>query len=211
MRGRFISVEGLDGTGKTTVCAALAERLRVEGVEVTELREPGGTVLGERIRGILADPAQSLTPRAELLLFSAARAELADTVIRPALESGTWVLVDRFADSTLAYQGAGRQLGEVVTEAAIVLATGGLLPDRTLLLRAPAAVRAERLAGRSASADRLEGEDEAFFARAEFRYDTLAEEEPGRVRPIDATGTPAAVTEAAWLHLEDLLLTTASG
>ena len=205
MRGRFISVEGLDGTGKTTVCADLVDRLSAAGVQVTRLREPGGTPLGEQIRGLLADPTRELSPRAELLLFAAARAELVETVVRPALEAGTWVLLDRFIDSTLAYQGAGRELGDDTARAANALATAGLVPDRTLLLRAPAAVRAERLAVRGEAADRLEQAGAAMFERTEARYEALLSEEPGRVRAVDAAGSPAEVAARVWAATADLL------
>lgn len=205
MRGRLISVEGLDGTGKTTVCAALEPRLRARGVEVLRLREPGGTELGERVRGLLADPSRSLSARAELLLFAAARAELVEVVVRPALGAGSWVLLDRFVDSTLAYQGAGRELGDAVARAANDLATDGLRPDRTLLLRAAPEVRAARLDGRGEAADRLERAGVEMFARTQARYDALLEEEPARVRAIDASGTPEQVADLAWAATVDLL------
>lgn len=205
MRGRLISVEGLDGTGKTTVCAALEPRLRARGVEVLRLREPGGTELGERVRGLLADPSRSLSARAELLLFAAARAELVEVVVRPALGAGSWVLLDRFVDSTLAYQGAGRELGDAVARAANDLATDGLRPDRTLLLRAAPEVRAARLDGRGEAADRLERSGVEMFARTQARYDALLEEEPARVRAIDASGTPEQVADLAWAATVDLL------
>ncbi|MEN0014324.1 MAG: dTMP kinase [Solirubrobacteraceae bacterium] len=211
MRGRFISVEGLDGTGKTTICAALSERLAAEGVTVASFREPGGTPLGEQIRSLLADPSRTMSPRAELLLFQAARAELVETVVRPALRAGTWVLLDRFADSTLAYQGAGRGLGDDLVRAAADLATAGLVPDRTLLLRAPSQVRRLRLADRGELTDRVESSGAALFARTEARYEALLTEEPARVRAIDATGDVATVTELAWQATADLLHPVASG
>jgi dTMP kinase len=201
----LISVEGLDGTGKTTVCAALEPRLRARGVEVLRLREPGGTELGERVRGLLADPSRSLSARAELLLFAAARAELVEGVVRPALGAGSWVLLDRFVDSTLAYQGAGRELGDAVARAANDLATDGLRPDRTLLLRAAPEVRAARLDARGEAADRLERSGVEMFARTQARYDALLEEEPARVRAIDASGSPEQVADLAWAATVDLL------
>lgn len=205
MRGRLISVEGLDGTGKTTVCAALEPRLRERGVAVVRLREPGGTVLGEQVRGLLADPSRELSARAELLLFAAARAELVETVVRPALADGRWVLVDRFVDSTVAYQGAGRGLGDDVALTANVLATDGLRPDRTLLLRAAPEVRAARLGGRGGAVDRMERAGVEMFARTEARYDALLGEEPARVRAVDASGTPEQVADLAWAATADLL------
>ncbi len=211
MRGRFISVEGLDGTGKTTVCAALAARLRDAGLQVVSLREPGGTPAGEQIRSLLADPGTSLSPRAELLLFSAARAQLVDTVLEPALASGAWAVLDRFTDSTLAYQGAGRQLGDAVTAGLSELTTGGLHPDRTLLLQAPEAVRRERLIGRGDAPDRWELADPAVVARIEARYDALLAEQPGRVRAVDASGSPEAVADLAWAQTQDLVNAAVAG
>ena len=211
MRGRFISVEGLDGTGKSTLCEALTERLRGAGLDVRALREPGGTPAGERIREILADPQATLTPRAELLLFSAARAELVETVVEPALAAGTWVLLDRFTDSTLAYQGAGRQLGDAPAIAAAELATGGLRPDRTLLLTADAEVRRARLAARGDAAERWELADPAVIARIEARYAALATDDPARVREVDASGAPQTVSDLAWHATEDLVLAAVAG
>lgn len=211
MRGRLISVEGLDGTGKTTVCAALAERLESQGVAVLRLREPGGTELGEQIRGLLADPSRTLEPRTELLLFAAARAELVEIVIRPALAEGTWVLLDRFVDSTLAYQGAGRQLGDGMARAANAIATGQLMPDRTLLLRAARDVREGRMDDRGEAADRLEQAGAAMFARTEGRYDALLAEEPDRVRAVDASGAPDQVARLAWEATVDLLTPATTG
>ncbi len=205
MRGRFISVEGLDGTGKTTVCAALASRLRASGFQVIGLREPGGTPAGEQIRELLADPETVLAPRAELLLFSAARAQLVDSVLEPALAEGTWAVVDRFTDSTLAYQGAGRELGDALTSGLSELTTGGLHPDRTFLLQASEAVRRERLLGRGDAPDRWELADPAVLARIEARYDALLAEQPGRVRAVDASGTPEQVADLVWAQTQDLL------
>lgn len=205
MRGRLISLEGLDGTGKTTVCDLLERRLIDAGLTPLRLREPGGTAVGEEIRGLLADPSRELDPVTELLLFSAARAELVRTVVTPALADGRWVLLDRFVDSTLAYQGAGRQLGDAAARAATDLATGGVQPDRTLLLMAPAELRAARIGVRGEAADRLERAGDAMFARTEARYEQLARDEPARVRLIDATGTPEAVAALGWAQLRDLL------
>lgn len=211
MRGRFISVEGLDGTGKTTVCAALASRLRASGLQVIGLREPGGTPAGEQIRGLLADPNTVLSPRAELLLFSAARAQLVDTVLEPALAAGSWAVLDRFTDSTLAYQGAGRQLGDDLTANLSDLTTGGLQPDLTLLLQAPEPIRRERLLGRGDAPDRWELADPEVLARIEARYDALLAEQPGRVHAVDASGTPEQVADLAWAQTQDLLHPAAAG
>lgn len=211
MRGRLISVEGLDGTGKTTVCADLAERLGALGHDVLRLREPGGTPLGEEVRALLSDPARTLAPRTELLLFAAARAELVSTVLEPALAQGTWVLLDRFVDSTVAYQGAGRELGDAVAQQANAIATDGLLPDRTVLLVADPAIRASRMAKRGEAPDRLEQAGERMMRRTEERYAQLAQDEPARVRVVDAAGTPAAVADAVWGAVEDLVAATPEG
>ena len=180
-------------------------------MRVLRLREPGGTAVGEQIRALLADPSRTLESRTELLLFAAARAELVDTVVRPALDEGTWVLLDRFVDSTLAYQGAGRELGDAMVGAANGIATAGLLPDRTLLLRAPAGVRAARMDDRGEAADRLEQAGAAMFARTEARYEQLLAEAPERVRAVDASGAPDAVVELAWAATADLLEPAAAG
>ena len=133
--GRLITVEGLDGAGKTTLVAGLTRELAARGRELLVLREPGGVELSERIRVLVKDPELSVDPRAEALLYAAARAQLVAEQLVPLLESGQWVLLDRFVDSSLAYQGAGRGLGVEAIRSLNELATGGLRPDRTLLLR----------------------------------------------------------------------------
>ena len=134
-RGRLITVEGLDGAGKTTLVARLARALDERGQPVFVLREPGGVDVSERIRALVTDPELSVAGRAEALLFAAARAQLVEEELLPLLERGDWVLLDRFVDSSLAYQGAGRGLGVDGVRALNEFATGGLAPDRTLLLR----------------------------------------------------------------------------
>src|SRR4051794_28843573 len=200
-RGRLITVEGLDGAGKTTLVAALARSLPPP---VTVLREPGGVELSERIRDLVKDPALHVDPRAEALLYAAARAQLVAEQLEPRLARGECLLLDRFVDSSLAYQGAGRGLGIDAVRALNAFATGGLAPDRTRLLRlAPEAGRA-RLSGRGAPPDRLEREDEAFFATIAAAYDELAAREPERFRVIDASASPEAVLGAALAALQDL-------
>src|SRR6476661_2873815 len=135
MRGRLITIEGLDGAGKSTLAEGVAAALRERGVAVELLREPGGVVLSERIRALVADPALTVDPRAEALLFAAARAQLVAERLKPLLDSGTTVLLDRFVDSSLAYQGGGRELGVEAIRALNAFGTGGVTPDRTLLLR----------------------------------------------------------------------------
>src|SRR5262249_20920901 len=159
MRGRLITIEGLDGAGKTTLAEGLVRSLP----DALLLREPGGVELSERIRELVKDPALSVDARAEALLYAAARGQLGAERIVPALEAVTWVLLDRFVDSSLAYQGAGRGLGVEAVRAVNVFGTGGLTPDRTLLLRVDAATRDARRDVRGEAPDRLEQEDGAFF------------------------------------------------
>jgi dTMP kinase len=187
----LITVEGLDGAGKTTLIAALARELESRGQPVLVLREPGGVEVSERIRALLADPGLEVDPRAEALLYAAARAQLVAEELRPLLEAGDTVLLDRFVDSSLAYQGAGRGLGVEAIRALNEFATGGLRPDRTLLLRIDPAAGLARIAGRDA--DRLEREDGRFFAAVAAAYDELAAAEPERIAVIDAAQAPEAV------------------
>jgi dTMP kinase len=182
----------------------VAGALRERGVAVELLREPGGVVLSERIRTLVKDPALTVDPRAEALLYAAARAQLVAERVSPLLHAGTWVLLDRFVDSSLAYQGAGRGLGVDAVRAVNDFATGGLTPDRTLLLRADAGVRAERQAVRGEEADRLERAGAAFFAAAATAYDDLAASEPDRIAVLDAARPPADVLAAALTALEGL-------
>jgi dTMP kinase len=185
------------------VADGLARALRTRR-PVELVREPGGVEVSERIRALVKDPALAVDPRAEALLFAAARAQLVAERLRPALEAGTWVLVDRFIDSSLAYQGAGRGLGVEAVRAVNLFGTGGLEPDRTLLLRADAAVLAARQVARGEAPDRLEREEGAFFAAIGAAYDALAAAEPERFRVLDAGGAPDAVLAAALAALADL-------
>ena len=185
-----MTVEGLDGAGKTTLVAGLARAL-----PVTVLREPGGVALAERVRALVADPSLSVDARAEALLFAAARAQLVAEKLRPLLESGEWVLLDRFVDSSLAYQGGGRGLGVEAVRALNEFGTGGLVPDLTLLLRVPPRDGLARIAGRSA--DRLERAGDDFFAAVARTYDELAAAEPDRFVVLDALQPPDAVLAAA--------------
>ena len=203
-RGRLITIEGIDGTGKTTLAAGLRQSLagRIGAVEL--LREPGGVVASERIRDLVKDPAVELCDRAEALLYAAARAQLVAERLVPLLEDGTWVVLDRFVDSSLAYQGAGRALGIEAVRAINLFATVGLEADRTLLLRLdPAAARA-RAAERGEAPDRLELEDEEFFARIAAGYDALARAEPKRLRVLDASRPADEVLAAAVAAVADL-------
>lgn len=204
-RGRLITIEGLDGAGKSTLARALVESLAASGHRVELLREPGGVELSERIRALVKDPALEVSARAEALLYAAARAQLVEERVQPLLDEGALVLLDRYVDSSLAYQGAARGLGVEHVRAINAFATGGLQPDRTLLLRiSPAAGRA-RQANRDELPDRLEREDENFFARIAAAYDGLAAAEPRRIRVLDASFTPATVLADALSALGDVL------
>jgi dTMP kinase len=205
MRGRLITIEGLDGAGKTTLVAGLSTALHERGRPVFVLREPGGVELSERIRALVKDPALTMDPRAEALLYAAARAQLVAEQLQPLLTAGHWVLLDRFVDSSLAYQGAGRALGVAEIRALNAFATGGLQPDRTLLLRVEPEVGLGRIEGRAEDADRLERESLAFFGAIAGAYDELAAAEPDRIAVIDASRPPAEVLAAALTAVEPLL------
>jgi dTMP kinase len=200
--GRLITVEGLDGAGKTTLVAGLTRELAARGRELLVLREPGGVELSERIRVLVKDPELSVDPRAEALLYAAARAQLVAEQLVPLLESGQWVLLDRFVDSSLAYQGAGRGLGVEAIRSLNELATGGLRPDRTLLLRIDPAVGRERIGGRDP--DRLEREPPEFFEAVAGAYDELAAADPDRIAVIDAAQPPERVLADALAAIGDV-------
>ena len=182
----FVTFEGVDGSGKSTQARILAEALRDEGREVVATREPGGTELGERVRELVLH-GNGVSPWAEATLFAAARAQLVEEIIRPALARGADVVCDRYLDSSLAYQGIGRGLGvDRVLELNLV-ATGGLLPDKTFLLELPAAEAARR---RGADTDRLEAEGQEFAERVGIAYRELAGAFPRRIVAVDATLSP---------------------
>lgn len=203
--GRLITIEGLDGAGKSTLATALVEAITARGVRAELLREPGGVMLSERIRDLVKDPALEVGARAEALLYAAARAELVDERVGPLLEDGSWVLLDRFVDSSLAYQGGGRGLGIEQVRAINALATGGLTPDRTLLLRISPTTGRDRQQTRGTEPDRLEREGEPFFQAIAAAYEQLAQGEPQRIRPIDGEQPAARVLEQALSEIEDLL------
>jgi dTMP kinase len=204
MRGRLITIEGLDGAGKTTLAVGLADALRAGGRSVEVLREPGGVELSERIRALVKDPSLRVDARTEALLYAAARAQLVAERLSPLLEAGGWVLLDRFIDSSLAYQGAGRGLGVEEVRAINLFGTGGLTPDRTLLLRVDRATRAARQAVRGEAPDRLEREGDGFFDAIGAAYDALAAAEPERFRVIEGGGAPEAVLAEALAAVSDL-------
>jgi dTMP kinase len=204
-RGRLITIEGLDGAGKTTLAVGLDAELSARGVDVRLMREPGGVALSERVRELVKDPALRVGARAEALLYAGARAQLVEEALDPLLASGAWVLLDRFVDSSLAYQGGGRQLGVAEVRAINAFGTGGLEPDRTLLLVLSPRLGRSRSLERAEPLDRLEAEDDDFFERINATYLELAAAEPERIRPIDATAPPDEVRRAALNELSDLL------
>lgn len=195
MSGRFITLEGIEGTGKTTQLPALAAWLRERGLGCVVTREPGGTALGEELREVLlAHRDDGMGADTELLLMFAARAEHLRRVIRPALARGDWVLCDRFTDATYAYQGAGRGVDPERIAVLEDWVQGTLRPDLTVLLDLPVAAGLAR-AGRRGGADRFEAETVAFFERVRQGYLDLAGRHPRRYRVIDAGAGPAAVRE----------------
>ena len=190
----FVTFEGLDGSGKTTQARLLEQRLRKEGREVVATREPGGTPLGERIRRVLLH-GDDVSPWAEAALFAAARAELVERVIRPALERGADVVCDRYVDSSLAYQGIARGLGiDRILELNLDV-VGGLLPDRTFVLLVAPAVAAERTGGRP---DRIERGRHEFRAALDRAYRELVERFPERIVALDGAASPDELARRVW-------------
>jgi dTMP kinase len=203
--GLLITIEGLDGAGKSTLARGLADELAARGCAVALLREPGGVEVSERIRALVQDPLLAVAPRAEALLYAAARAQLVDERLTPLLDQDMVVLLDRFVDSSLAYQGAGRALGIDEVRAINRFATGPLTPDRTLLLRLSPADGRARQRERADSPDRIEGESEDFFLATAAAYEQLARDEPERIRSLDASQPPEQVLSDALAAVSDLL------
>lgn len=208
MRGKFITLEGPEGSGKSTQAKKLIQRLAERGIEAIYTREPGGTMLGEAIRNILQHNQAGETPceRAELLLFEASRNQLVEKVIRPNLEKGIWVICDRFMDSTTAYQGYGRGLPVEEIQAINRFTVNGLSPDLTLLLDLDVATGFERIAqrhlARGESADRFEQEERSFHERVRAGYLKLAQKEPKRFRVVNAAQQSDAVASDVWNIVE---------
>jgi dTMP kinase len=214
MNGLLVVLEGPEGAGKTTQLRMLAERLGAQGRSVVAVREPGGTVVGDEIRRILLDPASDIVPRAEALLFMASRAQLVEREIRPALERGDIVLVDRFFLATYAYQGVGRGIPEAELQAANATATQGLKPDLTLLMMLPVETGLSRAIQRG-ERDRMERAELAFHERVAHAFDTFASDawqgahgEVGPIEIVDADGAQdvvfARITKALNAHWPDI-------
>ena len=207
-RGVLITFEGCDGGGKTTQLQLLAERLKQTGCEFLKLREPGGTDIGETVRSILLQKKHSsLCAEAELLLFEAARAQLVHEVIRPALREGKIVLCDRFMDSTTAYQGAGRHLSAEAIDVMNAFATGNIKPDMTFLLDIlPEAGRQRVLQRTFKGLDRMEDEEQAFFAQVREGYLRLAKAHPERFVVVDACRDKEEIAEFIWGKVQKAFL-----
>jgi dTMP kinase len=206
-RGRFVSLEGGEGAGKSTQARLLAEALRGRGIEVLMTREPGGTPGAEAIRALLLDPpGEGWGAPAEALLFAAARADHVERAIRPALEAGQWVVCDRFVDSSRAYQGEAGELGDADVLALHQVGSGGLLPDLTLVIEAPAQAVAERLARRDgANADAIGGRSVEYHAAVAAAFAALADREPARLKRIDGGGDADTVHARVMQAIEALL------
>ena len=204
-RGRFISLEGGEGVGKSTQLTALAALLRARGIDLVTTREPGGSAGAEMIRDLLLNgPEERWSPEAEALLFAAARADHVAKLIRPALDAGRWVLSDRFVDSSLAYQGGAGDLGIAAVRAINGFGMGNWFPDRTLVLTLDeGSERAKRRDGDAA--DRIGGRSAAYHAAVSAAFRQIATVEPERVRLVDASGSAEEVTARLAAELADLL------
>jgi len=203
---RFISLEGIEGAGKSTLARALEATLVARGLTVKLTREPGGTPLAERLRALVLERgAERISAEAETLLMFAARAVHVENLIRPALSGGAWVICDRFTDATRAYQGAGRGVDAELIERLARTVHGNLWPHRTVLLDLPVDTGLARARKRAGAGDRFEDQDRRFFERVRARYLALAAAEPTRVRVVDAAQAPDRVTARAFDAIADLL------
>ena len=204
-RGHFITLEGGEGVGKSTQVKALAEALQKRGIDVLVTREPGGSEGAEKIRELLLAGADDRWgARAEVLLFAAARADHVERTIRPALESGSWVLCDRFVDSSLAYQGGAGGLGIEAVRAINVAAVGDVFPDRTLVLTLDEGAERARVRDTGGS-DRIGARPDDYHRKVDTAFRIIAAEEPERVKLIDASGSPADVTARLLEAIGELL------
>ena len=206
-RGRFISIEGGEGAGKSTQIALLAERLKAHGLSVDLTREPGGTEGAEAIRQLLLRGGDDRWgPAAEAMLFAAARSDHVEKRIRPAVDAGIWVVSDRFLDSSRAYQGASLGLSDAVIMDLHRIGSGGYLPDRTIILGLPLEASRQRTQARDGDAtDRIGGRNDAFHLRVRDAFHHIASAEPARVRLVDARGTPEEVSDRILAEIADLL------
>jgi dTMP kinase len=202
MTGRFLTVEGVDGAGKSTHLQFIADFVAARGRHAIVTREPGGTDLAEHLREAIL--TQAMAPEVETLLIYAGRADHVTRVIRPALEAGTWVICDRFSDATAAYQVAGKGVPAQLVDSLAAIAHPGLVPDRTLVFDCPYETAAKRLTASGKKLDRFEREDRAFFERVRGAYLARAKAEPARVRVIDATASLSDTRKALEHHLSDL-------
>lgn len=203
-QGRFISFEGTEGVGKTTAIDQLCARLQTAGIDCLRTREPGGSPFAERLRDILLDPATDINDDTELLLLFAARCDHLQQVILPALQRGSWVICDRFTDSTIAYQGYGRAQGDVIVLSKIESLIGQFiprLPELTLWLDLPVLEGMAR-AGKRSSADRFEQQTTEFFTQVHTGFAALADVHPERIHRIDASGSSDAVGRRVWQVIE---------
>ena len=206
-QGRFISFEGTEGVGKTTAIEQLCARLQARGIDYLRTREPGGSPFAERLREILLDPNTVINDDTELLLMFAARCDHMQQVILPALQRGTWVICDRFTDSTVAYQGFGRADGDAIVRAKIDMLIEQFvvqLPELTLWLDLPVLEGMARANKRSA-ADRFEQQATEFFTRVHQGFSVLASEQPERIQRIDASGSANEVSARIWQTIEEKL------
>ena len=202
MKGKFITLEGVDGAGKSTHQKFVADFVATKAPHVIQTREPGGTDLAERLReAILATP---MAPEVETLLIFAARADHVARVIRPALEAGTWVVCDRFTDATFAYQAAGKGVARDLIERLSSTAHGALVPDRTVVFDCSYDTARERLKASGKPLDRFEREDRAFFERVRAEYLERAKREPKRVRVVDAAAAVPEIRKTLERHLSEL-------
>lgn len=197
--GRYLALEGIEGAGKSTVAGLIAERMAEAGADVLRVREPGGTPTGERIRSVLLDPGGEVAPWTEALLFAAARAQLAASVVGPAVASGRWVVSDRSVYSSLAYQGGGRELGLDVVREVNAAGLCGVWPDAVVLLRLDAAEGLRR----QSVPDRIGGAGIALQRRVSQAFDTLAAMEPDRITVVDAARPLATVVDDVWRVVEE--------
>ncbi len=206
-RGRFITLEGGEGTGKSTLQIALRDRLAGQGVEVILTREPGGPPRAEAIRALVLTPpgGQPFSPLAEALLMNAARRDHLDELIRPALAAGTWVICDRFSDSTRVYQGVSGEVSPEVLQNLEDHVVGPTRPDLTLILDAPVSVAHERRAARKGSQDVFEQRDLDFHQSVRLAFSDIARAEPVRCKLIDASRPASEVADAAWSYVAQLL------